>query len=158
MLTRSNIPHLLAIHGSTNVFETSKGLEDGSRPDELRDSLIQHRFHLSKCPRLTPRKKLRRVKAAEHLNQLGNGSRPSGLMASAKARAVISVEVFVEQYVILPVRVCLKFLSPSVDRAPPRLIRAGRSESGGWKFLGPLQISSSSWPEPVGHSILKLSP
>src|SRR5215471_16899497 len=32
------------------------------------------------------------------------------------------MEIFVEQHVILPVRICLEFLRTSVNRPPPRLV------------------------------------
>lgn len=55
-------------------------------------------------------------------DQLRNETGPSGLMAGSQARAVISVEILVEQNVILPVRIALEFLRTSINRPPARLI------------------------------------
>jgi uncharacterized membrane protein YeaQ/YmgE (transglycosylase-associated protein family) len=56
------------------------------------------------------------------LGDRGYGVVADALLGVTGAIAANWAVVFVKQYVILPVRVCLKFLSPSVDRAPSRLI------------------------------------
>jgi len=77
-------------------------------------------------------------------------------MAGCKARIVISMEVFVEQQVILPVRICLELLRASVNHPPARLIP--QEDSG-----QPIDNFAATWnrfihlPELVGHSTLKLS-
>src|SRR5260370_1270267 len=43
-------------------------------------------------------------------------------MTSSQASAVVPMEVLIEQHVILPVRIALKFLRTSVNRPPSRLI------------------------------------
>ena len=78
-------------------------------------------------------------------------------MAGAQPGAVVAVEVFVEQDVIAPMRIGLELLHAAVDRTPAMLIAR----------KGPMSRSEISLltskrfiilPEPVGHSILKLSP
>src|SRR5215510_10405263 len=54
--------------------------------------------------------------AAEHIEQDGDDARPSRLVAGAEAGAVVSVEVFVEQNEIPPVRVVLELRGAAVDR------------------------------------------
>ena len=63
-----------------------------------------------------------RVETAEELDQFRDETGPAGLVAGPKAGAVVSVEVLVEQNVILPVRIGLEFLRASVNRPPARLI------------------------------------
>ncbi len=55
------------------------------------------------------------VKNSEELDQLGDHSCPSGLMACAQARTVVSMEVLVEENVIPPVGILLEFICPTVD-------------------------------------------
>ena len=59
---------------------------------------------------------------AEKLDQFRDETGPPGLVACPKTRAVISVEVLVEEQVILPMRICLEFLCASVNRPPASLI------------------------------------
>jgi hypothetical protein len=47
---------------------------------------------------------------------------PTGLVTGSKARAVVSMEVFVEEDVVLPVRIGLEFLRTAVHGAAARLI------------------------------------
>ena len=101
--------------------------------------------------------KLRPVKVAEEFDQLRDDAGPARLVAGSQTRAVVSVEIFVEQDVILPLRIGLKFLRASVHRPPARLSRRKIP-------VNRLAISRATsnrfikLPEPVGHSILKLSP
>src|SRR5690348_9707556 len=67
-----------------------------------------------KCACFAGVKKLMRIKTAEHLYQFCNHARPTGLMASAESGAIIAMEVFVEENVILPVRVGLELLGASI--------------------------------------------
>src|ERR1700747_1364826 len=55
--------------------------------------------------------------AGKQIETAGDHPRPSGLMAGAEARAIVAVEVFVEQDVVIPVRVFLKRLRSAVNRA-----------------------------------------
>ena len=99
-----------------------------------------------------------RVQQTVQLDQLGHVSRPAGLMAGAEPGAVVAVEVLVEEHVVAPVRIGLEFLRAAVDRAPSLLRRGGISGSAGRRSPWPPRTDSSSLPDPVGHSILKLSP
>ncbi len=63
-----------------------------------------------------------RIQKAIELDELGHKPRPSGLMACTQARAVVTVEVFVEQDVIPPMRIGLELLRAAVYRTPSTLI------------------------------------
>ena len=77
---------------------------------------------LRKCACFTSLEKLRPVKVAEEFDQLGDDTGPARLVAGSKARAIVTVEIFVEQDVIFPLRIGLKFLRTSVHRPPARPI------------------------------------
>src|SRR5262245_44755 len=77
---------------------------------------------LGKCGCSTSLEKLRPVQVAEEFDQLRDDTRPARLVAGAKARAIVTVEIFVEQDVILPLRIGLKFLCTAVHRPPARPI------------------------------------
>src|SRR5262245_28268371 len=51
-----------------------------------------------------------------------NNAGPTGLMACAQSRPIVSVEVFVEENVIAPVRVGLELVGAAVNRPPAVLI------------------------------------
>src|SRR5262249_54800765 len=57
---------------------------------------------------------------AEEFDQLRDDTRPARLVAGAKACAIVTVEIFVEEDVIFPLRIGLKFLRPAVYRPPAR--------------------------------------
>src|SRR5208283_2145934 len=65
--------------------------------------------------------KLLRVETTETLAPLCDHASPTGLMAGPEARAVIAVEVLVEQDVILPLGIGLEFLRAAVHRPPSGL-------------------------------------
>src|SRR5262249_41462797 len=56
------------------------------------------------------------IHAPEQMDQSRDHSRPACLVARAQAGAIITMKIFVEQQVITPVRVGLKFLRAAVDR------------------------------------------
>jgi hypothetical protein len=78
-------------------------------------------------------------------------------MARAESGAIVAMEVFVEEDEVAPVRIGLEFLRAVVDE-PPSMVIAGENA------VSRLAISLLTskrfiiFPEPVGHSILKLSP
>jgi hypothetical protein len=76
--------------------------------------LVPLEQHLS-----SEREEARSVEAAEELDQRSNEAGPTGLVARADPRAVVSVEVFVEEDVIAPVP--LKRLRPPEYGPPPVL-------------------------------------
>src|SRR6266545_6064671 len=53
------------------------------------------------------------------LQEFGDDAGPSRLMVGSDSRAVVTVEVLVEEDEVPPVRVLLELLDASVDRAPP---------------------------------------
>ena len=97
------------------------------------------------------------IQTAEELDQLSHQSGPARLVARPQARAVVAMEIFVEQDVVLPVWIGLKFLRAAVNRPPPGLV----PQEDPRQPVGDLVATSNRFirlPEPVGHSILKLSP
>src|SRR5262249_56884084 len=62
--------------------------------------------------------KLLGVAGGEHVHDPGDDPAPSGLMARAETRAVVAVEVLVEQEEVPPVRVVLESPCASVHRSP----------------------------------------
>src|SRR5260370_29890444 len=59
---------------------------------------------------------------AGFINQLGYQGSPAGLMAGTEPAAGISVEIFVEQDEIAPVRIVLELLQVAEDRTASALI------------------------------------
>src|SRR5262249_23408362 len=54
----------------------------------------------------------------ELVDQVGDEPRPTGLVRCATAAAIVAVEIFMEQDVILEMRIGLKFLVAAENRAP----------------------------------------
>src|ERR1700730_14263359 len=52
------------------------------------------------------------------LDEFGHQARPTGLVTRADSGAIVSLEIFIEQDQILPVRVVVENLSPACRRAP----------------------------------------
>src|SRR5262247_4247528 len=77
---------------------------------------------LGKCGGSTSLEKLRSVEVAEEFDQLRDDTGTARLVAGSKARAIVTVEIFVEQEVVFPLRISLKFLRPAVHRPPARPI------------------------------------
>ena len=57
------------------------------------------------------------ARLAALLHQLGDDARPPRLMAGAHSGAGVSVEIFVEQNQVAPVRIGLEFLKSAKDRS-----------------------------------------
>src|SRR5213594_1621658 len=57
----------------------------------------------------------------EQIEKAGYQTGPAGLMIGAESGAVITVEVFVEEYQIAPVRILLKLACAAIDRPPANL-------------------------------------
>src|SRR5580765_42556 len=77
---------------------------------------------LLKCACFTGLEKLRPVKMAEEFDQLRDDTGPARLVTGSKTSAIVTVEIFVEQDVIFPLRICLKFFRTSVHRPAARSI------------------------------------
>ena len=75
-----------------------------------------------KAPPLPAASSVSASSSAKELNQRRDRARPSGLVAGAEARAVVAVEVLVEEEVVAPVRVLLERLRAAVDRPSPGLV------------------------------------
>jgi len=50
------------------------------------------------------------------LNELGNQSRPSGLVARSDASAIVAMKEFMKVDEIAPVWIALKFIEPAINR------------------------------------------
>src|ERR1700733_12520286 len=62
------------------------------------------------------------IQHSKDLDQRGNKPSPSGLMARTDAGSIVSMEVLVEQQMILPMGILLEFLDTSEDRATAVLV------------------------------------
>lgn len=58
---------------------------------------------------------VRRARTSEHVDEAGNYSGPVGLVAGSEPCPVITVEVLVQENVVLPVGICVKLLGAAVD-------------------------------------------
>src|SRR6516165_964611 len=58
------------------------------------------------------------VDMSEVFDQTGNDTRPPGLVTGADAGPVVAMEVLVEQQVVAPIGIALKFFGAAKDRAP----------------------------------------
>src|SRR5262245_46637471 len=89
-------------------------------------------------------------------DQVRDQSGPAGLVRCATATAIVAVEVFMEQDVVLEMRIGLKFFVAAktgrLPSGPRRKILSSRRHSS---FA--ISSSVSMTPEPVGHSILRPS-
>src|SRR5687768_13531667 len=63
-----------------------------------------------------------RIERALELEHLCDQTGPAGLVAGAKPGAVVAMEVFVKQQVILPVGICLEFFRAAENRTPAILV------------------------------------
>src|SRR5215831_14538627 len=82
-----------------------------------------------------------RVQACEQIEPTGDEPRPSGLVAGAEARAIVAVEILVKEDVVLPVRILLELLTPSVKRAAPILVPQENARKPPANLLGDFEQS-----------------
>ena len=75
-------------------------------------------YNLSYACSFSKLQSLFRCCGRKEMHHPSDNSCPSGLMARAEASSVVSVEVFVEQQEIAPMRVLLKFRGSPVDGSP----------------------------------------
>src|SRR6266404_3117450 len=73
-------------------------------------------------PRLHAQKPKKTPSPSPLVYQRSDQTAPACLVRSADACAVVSVKVLIEQNVVAPVRVVLKFLRPAVDRTSAFLV------------------------------------
>src|SRR5580704_1634240 len=66
-------------------------------------------------------KKTGRVHSAEDLDHLRHQPGPAGLVTGAKTCSIVAVKILVEQNVIVPLRVGLELLDPSIDGTATRI-------------------------------------
>ena len=86
------------------------------RGRRVTDGLLFRGFVFREGACLAGIQKLLRIHTTEQLDQFCDYAGPSGLVAGSQARAVIAVEVLVEQYVVFPQRIGLEFLRASEHR------------------------------------------
>ena len=87
------------------------------------------------------------------LNQFGDNCRPSGLMAGTDTRAIVAMEIFIEQNKVAPVRIGLKFFRAAVHR-PASLESRVNIRIKRWEISPATCHKLASLPDPVGHSTL----
>ena len=63
-----------------------------------------------------------RCNTTKEVLQSRNAACPSGLVAGAESRSVVSMKVFIEEDKIAPVRIGLKLSRATVNRATPTLV------------------------------------
>ena len=68
------------------------------------------------------RQQFSRVHVPKQLNEPRYDTGPTGLMAGAETRTIVAMKVFVEQNIVLPVRIALKFAGTAEHRALPFFI------------------------------------
>ncbi len=104
------------------------------------------------------RQRLLCIQQAEQLDGLGHQPGPAGLVAGTQSGAVVAVEIFVEKDQVSPVGIALEFLRAAVDRPLAVFVLQEDACETVCRSPAPLRKGSSWFPDPVGHSILKLSP
>ena len=80
-------------------------------PDEARLQPLLWRLQLIGC-----------LDAAEVVEEAGDDARPTGLMAGPEAGSIVSVEVFVEQDQVTPMRILLELRGAPVHGAAPVVV------------------------------------
>lgn len=99
-----------------------------------------------------------RVNVAKKFDYLRDDSRPSCLVAGSNSRPVVSMEVFVKQDAVMPVRISLK-LAGTAKHGP---VSVGVIQEGAKTSRRESSLATSNkficTPEPVGHSIVKVFP
>src|SRR5580692_4735769 len=66
-------------------------------------------------------KKTGRVHSAEDLDHLRHQPGPAGLVTRTETCSIVAVKVLVKQNVIIPIRVGLELLRPSIHGTPTRI-------------------------------------
>src|SRR5207344_2522717 len=66
--------------------------------------------------------KFRGIEHSVHLYHPRDEARPAGLVTRTESRAIVAMEVFVEQDVVAPMRVGLELFRPAEHRSPTLLI------------------------------------
>src|SRR5690349_4540472 len=82
--------------------------------------------------------------ACEQIETASNQSRPPGLVAGSEAGTIVGVEIFVEEDVILPMRIVLELLRSAINRAFTVLIaqeNAGESSSNLLRYFKQSQMA-----------------
>src|SRR5438270_825568 len=62
------------------------------------------------------------IDRSKEMDESGDQSCPSGLVARSKSCSVIAMEVFVKQQIVAPVRISLELFRSSIQRQAPVLI------------------------------------
>src|SRR4029077_5852919 len=78
------------------------------------------------------------VHSTEDLDHLRNQPGPAGLVTGAKTRSIVAVKVLIEQNVIVPMRIGLELLRPSIHGTATRISQKDPSQPIG-DLLGYLE-------------------
>src|SRR5215469_7217292 len=96
-------------------------------------------FTLDEGRRLACLESILRIEPSEELDEFRHTAAPSRLVTRTEPRAVVTVEVFVEENMVLPMRVGLEFLRSAVDRSPAMLVLQEDSRNAVGDLLGHLE-------------------
>ena len=93
----------------------------------------------------------------EHVEKARDQTGPPRLVAGAEPRAVVTLEVFVEEDQVAPVRIVLNFAVPPYTGRRPLVSR--RNVPASRREISCATSNSVMYrPEPVGHCTVKSSP
>ena len=99
----------------------------------------RHPFALQKCFC---------IDFAENLDERTNEPSPPRLMAGADAGAVVTMEVFIEQQVVPPVRIALKLFGAAENRPPPVFVAQENADQAISDFVRYFeQVHQISWAD-----------
>src|SRR5215467_277044 len=79
--------------------------------------------------------------ACKQIKTASNETRPPGLVAGSESCSVVAMEIFVEQDVILPMRIFLKLFGSSINRALAVLVSQENTGRPSSNFLSYLEQS-----------------
>ena len=97
------------------------------------------------------------IEVAVKLDDLCHEPGPAGLVTGAQPSAIVAMKVFKEVDVVAPEWITLELFRAAIDRPPTMFIaQEDANETVEISLLTPKRFMS--FPDPVGHSILKLSP
>src|SRR6185295_8693294 len=96
------------------------------------------RLHLGEGGPLAQLQDLLARGRGEQVHDAGDDAGPSGLMAGAQARAVVAVEVLVEQEEIAPMRIVLELPDVPVDRPSAILVAQKNAREPAAELFGDL--------------------
>src|SRR5688572_11858553 len=85
-------------------------------PAGRRSSIVSHWSGFHACGHRAAIENLLRRHGCEQMHGAGYETRPAGLMAGTQTGPIVTVEIFVEQEMVAPVRIVLELLGRSIYR------------------------------------------